>query len=134
MGTVCTSALLRGLVDLDVLDDEVGGVETLGISVGLGVLQESEQELGGLCRPASTGNTELLSCVVKPSAFLQFDERFKQVAVPPSMRSSLVYLQPPIFPRSKVFVESYLGKHDRYHQRIGAWEQPQSWSGRSRGT
>lgn len=38
VGTVCPSSLLGGLVDLDVLDDEVAGVETLGIGVGLGVL------------------------------------------------------------------------------------------------
>jgi hypothetical protein len=62
VGTVSTSALLGGLVDLDVLDDEVGGVETLGVSVGLGVLEETEQELGGLGGPASAGDTELLAC------------------------------------------------------------------------
>lgn len=62
MGTVSTSALLGGLVDLDVLDDEVGGVETLGVSVGLGVLEETEQKLGGLGGPASAGDTELLAC------------------------------------------------------------------------
>ena len=34
VSTVCSAALLGGLVDLDVLDDQVTGVETLGISVG----------------------------------------------------------------------------------------------------
>lgn len=63
VGTVSTSALLGGLVDLDVLDDKVGGVETLGVSVGLGVLQETEQELGRLDGPAGAGDTELLACV-----------------------------------------------------------------------
>jgi hypothetical protein len=45
-----------------VFDDEVGGVESLGIGVGLGVLEEAEQELSRLYGPSSAGNTELLSC------------------------------------------------------------------------
>lgn len=63
VGTVGSSALLGGLVDLDVLDNEVGGVETLGVGVGLGVLQEAEQELSGLGGPAGAGDAELLACV-----------------------------------------------------------------------
>jgi hypothetical protein len=62
VGTVCPSSLLGGLVDLDVLDDQGTGVETLGISVGLGVLEEAEEELGGLDGPSSLGDTELLAC------------------------------------------------------------------------
>ena len=62
MSTVGTSATLGGLVDLNVLDDEVAGVKTLGVGVGLGVLQQSEQLLGGLDRPASLGDTESLAC------------------------------------------------------------------------
>ena len=42
VSTVCSAALLRGLVDLDVLDDEVSGIEALGIGVGFGVLEETE--------------------------------------------------------------------------------------------
>lgn len=61
MGTVSSSALLGGLVDLDVLDDQGTGVETLGVGVGLGVLQELEQELGGLHGPPSAGDTPLLA-------------------------------------------------------------------------
>jgi hypothetical protein len=62
VSTVCASALLRGLVDLNVLDDEVAGVETLSIGVGLSVLEQTQQELGGFHGPASAANTELLSC------------------------------------------------------------------------
>jgi hypothetical protein len=62
VSTVCASALLGGLVDLDVLDDKVAGVETLSIGVGLGILQQTEQKLGGLYGPTSAGDTELLSC------------------------------------------------------------------------
>lgn len=62
VGTVSSSALLGGLVDLDVLDDQGTGVETLGIGVGLGVLQELQEKLGGLDGPAGTGDTPLLAC------------------------------------------------------------------------
>ena len=62
VSTVCSSALLGGLVDLDVLDDQVAGIETLGVGVGLGVLEQTEKELGGLDGPAGLGDTELLAC------------------------------------------------------------------------
>jgi hypothetical protein len=62
VGTVCAAALLRGLVDLNVLDDQVAGVQSLGVGVGLGVLQKAEQELSRLDGPSCLGNTELLSC------------------------------------------------------------------------
>lgn len=61
VGTVGSSALLGGLVDLDVLDDQGAGVETLGVGVGLGVLQELQEELGGLDGPAGAGDTPLLA-------------------------------------------------------------------------
>ena len=61
MGTVCASPLLGGLVDLDVLDDQVRGIKTLGIGVGLSVPQKAEKELSRLDGPTSLGDTELLS-------------------------------------------------------------------------
>lgn len=61
VGTVSAAALLGGLVDLDVLDDQVAGVEALGICVGLGVLEETEEELGRLHGPPGTGDTPLLA-------------------------------------------------------------------------
>jgi hypothetical protein len=63
VSTVRPPALLGSLVDLDVLNDEGTGVEALGVSVGLGVLEEAEKELGGLDGPAGLGDTELLACV-----------------------------------------------------------------------
>lgn len=57
VGTVSSSALLGSLVDLDVLDDQVASVQTLGIGVGLGVLQELEEELGRLNGPPGAGDT-----------------------------------------------------------------------------
>lgn len=62
VSTVGASAALGGLVDLDVLDNEVASVKTLGVGVGLSVLQEVDEELGGLLGPASLANTELLAC------------------------------------------------------------------------
>ena len=62
MSAVGTSALVGGLVDLDVLDDEVAGVKTLGIGVGLSVLEQRKEELGGLDGPAGLANAELLAC------------------------------------------------------------------------
>jgi hypothetical protein len=61
VSTVRPPALLGSLVDLDVLNDEGTGVEALGVSVGLGVLEEAEKELGGLDGPAGLGDTELLA-------------------------------------------------------------------------
>lgn len=70
MGTVSAAAALGSLVDLDALDDQVGGVQTLGVGVGLSVLEEVEKVLGGLDGPASLGDTELLACGPKLSVNL----------------------------------------------------------------
>jgi hypothetical protein len=61
VGTVRPSALLGGLVDLDVLDNQGASVEALGIGVGLSILKEVEEVLGGLDGPAGSGDTELLA-------------------------------------------------------------------------
>ena len=61
MGTVSAAAALGSLVDLDVLDNKVTGVETLGVSVGLGVLEEVGEEVGGLGGPAGLADTPLLA-------------------------------------------------------------------------
>jgi hypothetical protein len=61
VSTVCASSLLWCLVDLDVLNDKVGGIEALGVGIGFGILEETEKELGGLDWPAGTGNTHLFA-------------------------------------------------------------------------
>lgn len=61
MSTVSASPGLGSLVDLDVLDDKVSGIKTLGIGVGFGVLKETEEKLGGLNGPAGLRDTLLLS-------------------------------------------------------------------------
>jgi len=62
VGTVGASPTLGGLVDLDVLDNKGTGVETLGVSVGLGVLEEVGEEVSGLDGPAGAADTPLLAC------------------------------------------------------------------------
>ena len=64
VGTVGAPALLRGLVDLDVLDNQIARVEALGVRVRLGVSKEREEVLRRLDGPPSTGDTELLSCLL----------------------------------------------------------------------
>lgn len=61
MSTVSAAAALGSLVNLDALDNKVASVETLGVGVGLSVLEEVDQELGGLDGPAGLGDTELLA-------------------------------------------------------------------------
>lgn len=53
--------MLWCLVDLDVRDDEIGGIKALEVGVGLRVSKKAEEELGGLLWPSGSGNTELLS-------------------------------------------------------------------------
>jgi len=62
VSTVCASSLLRRLVDLNVLDDQIAGVEAFGVGVGFGVAEETEKKLGRLDGPASFGHTECLAC------------------------------------------------------------------------
>jgi hypothetical protein len=61
VGTVSAPALLGGLVDLDVLDDQVAGVEALCVGIGLCVLEEAEQDLSRLDGPAGAGDAERLA-------------------------------------------------------------------------
>ena len=62
MSTIGTTALLGRLVDLDVLDDQVAGVEALGVGVCFRVLEQAEEEFCGFLGPAGAGDAELLAC------------------------------------------------------------------------
>lgn len=62
MGTVGPSPLLGSLVDLNVRNQKVGGVEALGVGIGLSIAEETEKELGGLLRPARSRDAELFAC------------------------------------------------------------------------
>jgi hypothetical protein len=61
MGTICTTTLLGCLVDLDVLDDQVAGVQALGVGVCFCVLEECKEMFGGFDGPAGAGDTELFA-------------------------------------------------------------------------
>ena len=63
MCTISTTTLLRRLVDLNMLDDQVASIEAFGVCVRFCVFEEPEQKLGGLFGPAGFGDAELLSCV-----------------------------------------------------------------------
>jgi len=62
VGTVGAPSLLGCLVDLDVLDDQVASVEALGVGVGLGVLEQTEDDLSRLDGPAGTGDAQRCAC------------------------------------------------------------------------
>lgn len=62
MSTVCTTSLLWRLVDLDVLDNQVASIEAFGVCVCFCVLEEAEEEFGGLFGPAGFGDAELFAC------------------------------------------------------------------------
>lgn len=57
VGAVGAAVLLGGLVDLDVLDDGLFDIKTLGQGVALGILEQGEQELGALLGPATLSGT-----------------------------------------------------------------------------
>ena len=63
VGPVGAAASAGGAVALDVRDDEVLPVHRLGLGVGLGVLDEVEDDLGGLNGPPAgvSGGVDLLS-------------------------------------------------------------------------
>lgn len=62
VSAVSAAALLGSLVDLDVLDNQVRGVEAFGIGIGFGILEEVEEEAGRLDGVAGLGNAEVLAC------------------------------------------------------------------------
>ena len=62
VGAVRAAALLRCLVDLDVLHDQVGGIEPFDVGIGFGVLEEAEQEFGGFDGMTGFGDAELFAC------------------------------------------------------------------------
>jgi hypothetical protein len=63
MGTICSSALLWCLVDLNVLDNEVSGVQSLGFGIGFGVLEKINEKFARLDGPAGLGDAKRLSCI-----------------------------------------------------------------------
>ncbi len=59
MSSVRPPPHLGSHVDLDVLNDQVIGIQALEFSITFSILQELEQKLGTLLRPPSLGGPEL---------------------------------------------------------------------------
>jgi hypothetical protein len=113
VSTVCTSSLLWCLVDLNVLDDQVAGVESLSVGVCLCVLEKTKEKLGGLDGPTGTRDTKCLAYIpITSSAF--------------ALPSDTSY-----FPMINA---TYPAQRDQFHQHIVALAQLPCAPGRSRGT
>ena len=62
VSTVCTSPLFGSLIDLDVLDYEIAGIEALGIGIRFCILEETEEEISGFDGPATLCGAECFGC------------------------------------------------------------------------
>lgn len=74
MCTVCATSLLRRLVDLDMLDGQDVNVQSLGLGIAFGVLEEREQKVGALFGPASLRHAPGLSLGASANASLEAAE------------------------------------------------------------
>lgn len=74
MRAISSAASTARLVDLDVRDDEVVGVEPLRLRVGLRVLQQAQQELAALLRPAPDWRGHVLALRMPLDAQLETHE------------------------------------------------------------
>lgn len=75
VGSVCAAAGLGCLLDDDVADDELFSVQSLGLSVGLGVLQQSQKELDRLDGPSTLSRLELLGLLRSANTTVEAAER-----------------------------------------------------------
>lgn len=75
VSSVSSSSLFRGLVDLDVLDDERLDIESLDVGVRLCISEESEDEDGGLDWPSGLVGTERFSLSSSANTSLESSER-----------------------------------------------------------
>ena len=101
VSTVGASPSLGGLVDLDVLDNKATGVETLGVGVGLGVLEEVREESGRLDGPAGLANTPLLAYERSANRTRLFSSTMPKFSIPSEASQSLLLLshrRPPPIP------------------------------------
>ena len=69
MSPISSSPLLRRLIDLDMLDDQIARIQTLGIGIGFCVLEKGDEEFGGFFWPAGAGDTELFACSTPASVY-----------------------------------------------------------------
>ena len=61
VGTICPTTLFWCLIDLNMLNNQMAGVQTLSIGIRFSILEESEEILRRFDWPSSTSDTELLS-------------------------------------------------------------------------
>ena len=62
MRPIRPTSLLRRLIDLDMLHNEIRSVETLSIGVGFRILQERDEMGRRFLRPARFGDAEFFAC------------------------------------------------------------------------
>jgi len=122
VSAVRASPLLRRLVDLDVLDDQVAGIQTLGIRVRLGVLQQAEQELSRLDGPAGPADAKLLAYIMthESTSTSLFRASSHEMQVCQHISAMAVCF-------------TYLERHGQCHQHISSWAPPRHGSSRSPG-
>lgn len=75
VSSVCAAAGLGCLLDDNVADDKLLSVQSLGLSVSLGVLQQSEQELDRLDGPSTLSRLEFLGLLRSANTTVESTER-----------------------------------------------------------
>ena len=76
MGTVGAATHLRGLINLDVLDDNLVQGESLALSITLGILEETQEEMATLLGPSSLRHTPNLSLSTTTNSTAEAAERY----------------------------------------------------------
>lgn len=95
VGSVSSSSLLWGLVDLDVGNLQLSNIQTLSLSVGLSVLQQVLDVVDRLGRPSSLLNTPLLTLSSSTDGVSESSERNGSLVVQNILQVLLSSLQVP---------------------------------------
>lgn len=61
MSAISSTSLLRRLIDLNMLDDQIARIQTLGVRVRFCVFEQAEEEFGGFNGPAGFGYAKLFA-------------------------------------------------------------------------
>ena len=110
MGTVGAATHAGGTVALGVLDDEGVDVETLGVGVGFGVLQQANDKLAALLRPATLGHLVRLALRVASDIALVAPVRDDLLLVDDSLEVSKGYGR-----RRSSLISTLSGKAEETH-------------------
>lgn len=95
VSSVSSSSVLWSLVDLDVGDLQLGNVQTLGLSVGLSVLQQVLDVVDGLDGPSGLLDTPLLTLSGSTNGAVESSERNGSLVVQNLVQVLLGLLQVP---------------------------------------